>query len=340
MRFLFVFHKKNKWHRLHSGWRFRVMVLLLVSSGLLRFECCASPHCFPSTLPTHVLFCSIGQRGAVACANSSIPKTSGNTRTKENRRSLGLAPPASPTILMRYSRFFVSRFCRYFNESSPPTRTLALGGTAPVAATFITAPATSAHGRPPSRAATVGGAGEEWVSGTSTNGTGGTLRVNLQTCSSTDRPASDGVLHVLAFDDGDNARGTYDFLYGDSGSDGSGGSAAGVLVPDVLELTYAYGFRATYEAIVATAAAEADGLAVDNTTAVADALRGRAPHTLLAVASVDEKMRRNPREKHASSPSFDPSWWVRDNGPGISANTLRCERQRMINVFLGGVTLV
>ncbi|CAM9723497.1 unnamed protein product, partial [Ectocarpus sp. 13 AM-2016] len=213
-------------------------------------------------------------------------------------------------------------FSRYFNESSPPTRTLALGRTAPVAATFVTAPATSAYGRLPSRAATVMGAGEGWASGTSTNGTGGTLRVNLQTCSSTDRPASDGVLHVLAVDDGDNARGTYDFLYGGNSSDGSGGSAAGVLVPDVLELTYAYGFRATYEAIVATAAAEADGLAVDNTTAVADALRGRAPHTLLAVASVDEKMRRNPREKHASSPSFGPSWWVRDDGAGISADTL------------------
>ncbi|CAM9468474.1 unnamed protein product [Ectocarpus sp. 8 AP-2014] len=52
-------------------------------------------------------------------------------------------------------------FSRYFNESSPPTRTLALGGTAPVAATFITAPASSAYGRLPSRAATVGGGREK-----------------------------------------------------------------------------------------------------------------------------------------------------------------------------------
>ncbi|CAN0473885.1 unnamed protein product [Ectocarpus sp. 12 AP-2014] len=34
-------------------------------------------------------------------------------------------------------------------------------------------------------------------------------------------------------------------------------------------------------------------------------------------------MRRNPREKHASSPSFGSSWWVHDNGAGISADTLR-----------------
>lgn len=247
-------------------------------------------------------------------------------RKKSSQPGPGPSPPHRKSWYDN-AVFFASRSNRYFNESSPPTWSLALGGTAPVAATFITAPATSAYGRHLSGAATVGGVREGWVSETSTNGTG-TLRVNLQTCSSTDWPASDGVLHVLAFDDGNNARGTHD-LHGDSGGGDSGGSAAGVLVPDVLELTYAYGFRATYEAIVATAAPEADGPTAENTTAVADALRGHARHTLLAVASVDERMRRNPREKSVPSPSFDVSSWVGDNGAAISADTLRCEWRPM-----------
>ena len=187
---------------------------------------------------------------------------------------------------------------RYFNESSPPTRTLALDGTAPVAATFIATPAGSAPGRDKAVAA-----------GENTEGTGtgtGVLHVNLQSCSSTDRSASDGVLHVLAFaagdDDGegldDGNSGTGGGL-GDDGSSGAGagagaGAGSGVLVPDILELTYAYGFRETYEAIV-TASSEsgfaAGGAGPDKDDAksasVARALRGRAAHTLLAVADGD-----------------------------------------------------
>lgn len=124
---------------------------------------------------------------------------------------------------------------------------------------------------------------------------GGTLRVNLQACSSTDRSASDGVLHVLSFvDDGDGYDAAADGGSGGGGGDGSsvgdrspvgsgssvgidddnsaaggegnggisgssgmdGVDGAGVLVPDVLELAHAFGFRKMYEAVVSAAAAD------------------------------------------------------------------------------------
>lgn len=172
--------------------------------------------------------------------------------------------------------------------------TLALDGLAPIAVSFVSANDTDRGGvdcspSPAAPAATAGGSG------------GGTLHANLQTCSSTDTSASNGVLHVLSFlaeDDDIDDRSV-------SGGGGSDGDGSGVMVPDVLELAHAFGFRKTYEAIVTassgrsgfapTAAVEAGGTgAVPTTggtageqrvgaTTVADALRGPAAHTLLAV---------------------------------------------------------
>lgn len=230
---------------------------------------------------------------------------------------------------------------RYFNESSPPTRTLALDGTAPVAATFIATPAGSAPGRDKAVAA-----------GENTGGTGtgtGVLHVNLQSCSSTDRSASDGVLHVLAFaagdDDGegldDGNSGTGGGL-GDDGSSGAGagagaGAGSGVLVPDILELTYAYGFRETYEAIVAASSESgfaAGGAGPDKDDAksasVARALRGRAAHTLLAVADGDDDVGDSPdspqpkrRKGEAVSPTSGSKVALRESGRGTSGDSLR-----------------
>ncbi|CAM9554062.1 unnamed protein product, partial [Scytosiphon promiscuus] len=240
-------------------------------------------------------------------------------------------------------------FSRYFNESSPPTQTLALNGTAPAAASFVAAPPATnnkAFSSETPSMATLTAAAAAAVSldvlkagGRTTSGDGasearsapravpgtGTLFVNLETCSSTDLSASDGVLHVLAFG-GDDEDSDSDLDAGDgaggvggggggggsgSGAGGLGGStAAGVLVPDVLQLTYAYGFRDTYAAILAAGstpaalassgrgiaadAALADVGASENVT-VADALRGRAAHTLLAVADVNDLRSRRVR---------------------------------------------
>lgn len=124
----------------------------------------------------------------------------------------------------------------------------------------------------------------------------GTLRVNLQTCSQTDLSASNGVLHILDYVDHDGAKRfagesssqNFDseanedaagnerdqsdpignFNGGDRNGDGGRGgrevnrakmerpAAAGVIVPDVLELTFALGFRKTYNAIVSLEAEE------------------------------------------------------------------------------------
>lgn len=244
---------------------------------------------------------------------------------------------------------------RYFNESSPPTPTLALDGAAPVAATFVAASSGSVPGRDkaapapaPARAAFPGGAGSA-----------GTLHVNLQSCFSTDRSASDGVLHVLAFAAGDgdgdgfdhnnSGAGIGDSLGdgggGDTGSGAGAGAGSGVLVPDVLELTYAHGFRETYEAIVtassdsgsaAAAAAgddaagggddEADKDTVKGASSVARALRGRVAHTLLAVADdvdVDDGPRSNRRKGEAASPASRPELVSRGSGDGAPGDWLR-----------------
>lgn len=142
----------------------------------------------------------------------------------------------------------------------------------------------------------------------------GVLRANLQSCSSIDTSASNGVLHVLEFVDAGGSEGVEesglpnerrDFEGGGGGGGGGKeGGSSGVLVPDVLELTYAFGFHKMYEAIVAapdvaaavTAAADGrmdavargaesrvTGLHDHGETTVAEALRGSAAHTLLAV---------------------------------------------------------
>lgn len=184
----------------------------------------------------------------------------------------------------------------------------------------------------------------------------GILRANLQSCSLTDVSASNGVLHVLDYVDPDSLLEEEGAVSGGSGpgrnypggeyttsgrhrrlASGSGdssgvrggGSSIGVIVPDVLELTYALGFRRTYEAIVSAAestqAAESEGAVFgageeaqrerpiaggvgvsaapaggteplttrgvagdavfdrEERITVAEALRGEAPHTLLAV---------------------------------------------------------
>lgn len=149
----------------------------------------------------------------------------------------------------------------------------------------------------------------------------GVLHVNLQSCSLMDRSASDGVLHVLAFVGGNDTHGdgdrTHDFDHAGAGAE----SSTGVLVPDVLELAYAYGFRHTYEAIMnaatpahsdvdadAGAAAGVDDKAVAESISVAKALRGRAAHTLLAVAGKDDARAKPPKdEAPSSSPPVSPS---------------------------------
>lgn len=109
----------------------------------------------------------------------------------------------------------------------------------------------------------------------------GTLRANLQTCSQTDLSASNGVLHILdSFDPFEADRSGGEILsrsvsneaIADTAGRGKGAgedenrtkpkrrsaaamaAAAGVVVPDVLELTYALGFNKTYHAIVSSAA--------------------------------------------------------------------------------------
>lgn len=167
---------------------------------------------------------------------------------------------------------------------------------------------------------------------------GGTLHVNLQTCSSTDASASNGVLHVLEFlgEEGDEFgvadvgrlahHGIRDFS--DSGRLGDG---AGVLVPDVLELTYAFGFRKTYAAIIAgdtnTADEKENGAENISSTkktvmediltegsTMADVLRGSTAHTLLAVE--DSGM--------SESSCFDEAQkGVLERNCGLSMDTLR-----------------
>lgn len=179
--------------------------------------------------------------------------------------------------------------------------TLALGGLAPIAVKFISAndTDTDADGSASPAAAAVATALDR-VAAMPVKSGRGTLRVNLQTCSSTDTSASNGVLHILSSPDGGD-----DASVRGSGDDDDG---TGVVVPDVLELAHAFGFRKTYEAIVAAssdgsesgagfapaaAAPAAETAPVPTTggtagkggatTTVADALRGPAAHTLLAV---------------------------------------------------------
>lgn len=192
---------------------------------------------------------------------------------------------------------------RYFNASSRRMPTLALGGLAPIAVSFISAndTDTDANGSAtPAAAAAAAATASDRIAAMPVGSGTGILRVNLQTCSSTDTSASNGVLHILSsLDGGDDAS------LGGSGDDDDG---AGAVVPDVLELTYAFGFRKTYEAIVAASsdgaesgvgfapaavapAAETAAVPTTNgtadeggaTTTIVDALRGPAAHTLLAV---------------------------------------------------------
>lgn len=185
---------------------------------------------------------------------------------------------------------------RYFNSSSRRVATLGIKGTAPISATFE-----GAHGN-----------------------TSGVLHVNLQKSTVLrDVSASNGVLHVLDFSED----------YG-----GASGEGAGVVVPDVLELTYAYGFHTMYESIISadsdvTSGGDrhntSDGPRVDEEASggqpgggssvggvsVAQALRGEAPHTLLAVRYSQAE---NAFLDVASSTG---SW--RLNGDGVSEGTLR-----------------
>lgn len=180
------------------------------------------------------------------------------------------------------------------------TKTLALDGQAPIDIR-LTGGNTSDIS---SSAARRSGNGDSWRTGSS-------LWVNLQACSSIDASASNGVLHVLGF-----------------GSDV--GDGAGVLVPDVLELTFAFGFRDTYNAIIGLGAADASvALAAEvvssrdaengsgfvsastNGASVKNVLRGSSPHTLLVVA--DNSLRGSP-----SCPTGEVS-----GRPGLSAGTLR-----------------
>lgn len=204
---------------------------------------------------------------------------------------------------------------RYFSASSQRTPTRALDGSAPIAASFVPANGTGAgagpagdlsrDGRERQSAAAASGAvaGAALSPGTEAASAGrGTLHANLQTCSSTDISASDGVLHVLAFvgnadDHLDVIDGEDGDVRGGRGGDGSGSgvggvAGAGVLVPDVLELTYAFGFRRTYEAIIdaaaATDAATPPGVAAGGDTAdspLANTVGGEAADVAAAVVA-------------------------------------------------------
>lgn len=207
------------------------------------------------------------------------------THAKVQELTSHFDPFALHTLYEPHPLMFVSR---YFNASSYRAPTAALHGTAPIAASL--APTSNqtcvaddnlaaARNRRP-RVTNVDG--EDYERSASTRSMGGVwtragvgaapgtvdalLRVNLQVCSSTDISASNGVLHVLAYvDDRHERKDTLVDIDDDiTGYDGQGekdidgdpvslcdGDGAGVLVPDVLELTYAFGFRQTYEAILA-----------------------------------------------------------------------------------------
>lgn len=181
------------------------------------------------------------------------------------------------------------------------TKTLALDGQAPVDIRLTGASATDTS----STAARRSSNGDPWR-------TGSFLRVNLQACSSIDTSASNGVLHVLGF-----------------GSDV--GDGVGVLVPDVLELTFAFGFRTTYNAIIGFGAADASvavatevvsngdegngsGFVSASTkgATVEDVLRGPSPHTLLVAAD-------NSLGGRSSCPTGEEV----SGNPGLSVDTLR-----------------
>ena len=264
---------------------------------------------------------------------------------------------------------------RYFNATAQRVQTLSLGGRAPIAVSFI-APSNDSAAAPSRRGE---GAATRAAAATAANGAeegGSALRVNLQACNSTDRSASDGVLHILSFvddnvigvgdgggggggggvgsvgggsdgaedSDGDG-RSVGDGIYlgserfdgdnggatdgnnggdgdsaangvgdggvgagvgknevggrvGDGVGDGVGGGVsggidgvdgAGVLVPDVLELTYAFGFRKTYEAIIfaangAEAAEKTSGVTSGSAATVPGDALGDVSATALAAA--------------------------------------------------------
>lgn len=262
---------------------------------------------------------------------------------------------------------------RYLNASSPPTRTLALDGTAPVAAIFVitppggtatnaglsfSSPAGGGVGVVPGAPTAAGAGSNTGAIGGAVSGKGsateaeqrekgnwgavsvgsegtGILHVNLQSCSLTDRSASDGVLHVLSFVGGNSTHRDGDSTYGFDDAGAGADSSTGVLVPDVLELAYAHGFRETYRAIInagaevnadASAAAGVDGKVVASSISVAKALRGRAAHTLLAVADKDNTPReKTPKDEEVSlSPSLSPS--ELDSESLASGNRLRFVR--------------